>query len=135
LAFFGHGGAVYKSPGFANPAGLTIGHWLTLPQGVTRTEAIARLEPHKLLLRASFEEFGKSAKYTLDICDDAYEKQVKESVLRILPRGQYYAIELLQFTSRADGFDFRRSIAWCCGRRITRSATSRPASVSMVESG
>ncbi|UPK92315.1 hypothetical protein LCI18_003250 [Fusarium solani-melongenae] len=91
-AFFGRGGPVYKSPDFAHPAGLTIGHFLGLPDGVTRAEALIQLDQHKLLLVSKLREFGKSCKYTVDICNDAWDRDIRDSKLSNFPRSNFFAV-------------------------------------------
>ncbi|KAG5796274.1 hypothetical protein H9Q69_004700 [Fusarium xylarioides] len=104
--FFGRGGPVYRSPTFQHPADLTIGHWLGLGEGTSRSEAIAKLGHHKALVASRLAEFDKPVKYTVDVCDDEIVDQIERGIFKAFPWQGYFAVELLQSTSHKDGFKF-----------------------------
>ncbi|KAL9562747.1 hypothetical protein ACKAV7_013099 [Fusarium commune] len=105
-SFFGRGGPVYRSPEFRHPAGLTISHWLGIDDKSSRSEAIAKLAAHKALMVKCLTEFGKSVKYTVDVCDDELASRLEQGTFKAFPWRGYFAIEMLHFTSKDDGFKF-----------------------------
>ena len=104
--FFGRGSPVYKSTDFQHPAALTISHWLGLRLGDTRAEAVQRLKKHKALLAFVLQELGRDVKYSVGICDEDQVKRIESSRLASFPWEGYFAVELIQFQVKEDGFDF-----------------------------
>lgn len=105
-AFLGKGAPVYRSPDFSHSAELTICQWLVSKSGLSRADAITKLDAHKKLLASRLDEFGVRAKYTVDVCDDDFRKTVEAGVFGRFPGQEFFAVEWLHFNSKHDGFAF-----------------------------